>query len=132
MNYSLTELPYFAWVNWWEVVPILDDGTGPSEPMGDYAEVWARNKSEARWKAYREMQKPDLSLERWVKRWPEIQERDGLHPLHGMKVTLAVCPHGLCLLGEDRDETSDCPDCKEEWEAEAQRTLSESEGTVAL
>jgi hypothetical protein len=37
----------------WEVVPVLDDGTGPREYFRDYVEVKAREPIEARVKAVR-------------------------------------------------------------------------------
>lgn len=130
-SWALDALPYFVWVHWDEVIPILDDGSGPTETVGDYAEVWARNKREAKWAGYRAME-ANPPKERWMHGWPEVQRADGLHPLRGMKASLAVCPHGLCLLGEDRDESVDCAECAEEWRIEEQRTLQESEGTAQV
>jgi hypothetical protein len=56
----------------WEVIPILDDGTGPREYFRDYSEVTARDSIEAKVKAVRTK---DFS------KWREWQ-RDGDESLY--------------------------------------------------
>ena len=72
-----------------EVIPILDDGTGPSEWGCDFWEGAAKTRAEARRKAWTE----------WEKDWKSIvheNRSDGVHPMSGVKVTEVLpCPiHG--------------------------------------
>lgn len=93
-----------------EVVPLLDDGTGPIE-VGRYVdEVQASSKREAIRVAYAD---PDAEIHRWV----EINRGDGRHPFSGLTVEHQHCEHGTCpdLWDNAEDDgtptEADCPEC---------------------
>jgi hypothetical protein len=60
----------------WEIVPILDDGSGPKEYFYDYAEVKAREPIEAVVKAVRS---------KAFKTWRQWCEADDISPYEGVK-----------------------------------------------
>ena len=55
----------------WEIVPVLDDGSGPKEYFRDYTEVKARGEVEAVVKAVRS---------KAFKKWREWAEFDDISP----------------------------------------------------
>ena len=87
----------------YEVIPILDDGTGPLEYFQCVAAIEAESKRDAKVLALRH---PDM------RDWVHGARGDDMNPLSGFTVEEASCPHGRCLCCGP-----DCDDCMNESEA---------------
>ena len=83
MNHYLVISPEMS-----DIIPILDDGSGPVEVFCCAASVEASTKREAKIKA---ITHPDM------KRWVGEQRSDGHNPFTGLRVEIPICPHGVCV-----------------------------------
>lgn len=65
---------------YWVKIPILDDGSGPSEPAADVCLVLgAKTRKEAKWAAYRVWKQQGTD-------WVVDARSDGVHPLTGLTI----------------------------------------------
>lgn len=81
-----------------EVIPILDDGTGPEEWGADVVFVEAETKRRALVEGVRE-------LRRIHSHWMEDQYSNVSNPFTGLKAEISECQHGKCWC-----ELPECPD----------------------
>ena len=92
-----------------EVVPILDDGTGPIEEWKEMTYVVARTKRKAIIKG---LKSDDLA------HWVKIQRQDDVNPFIGVEANTVICEHGYCwceLVPYPHSEQDDyCESCIEE------------------
>lgn len=65
----------------WEIVPVLEDGSGPKEYFKNYAEVWARERTEAKVKAVRS---------KAFKQWRDWCRDEESSPYEGLSVRLLL------------------------------------------
>lgn len=82
-----------------EVVPILDDGTGPMEFGADYVAVEAPTKREAIKLA---IKSPEFQ------NWVDMKRGDGQNPFSGVKAYNPVCKHGVCVCDMCKGECGEC------------------------
>ena len=85
-----------------EVVPVLDDGTGPTEYFCCVAFVVAETKANAKLLA---LKTPDF------REWVDQQRGDGRNPLWGLKAEDAACPHGKCWCDDCLSKFGECDEC---------------------
>lgn len=97
---------------WGEKIPILDDGSGPTEYQCSWQLVRATSKREAisigvkRWLAE--------PYKRYSRNYCQVQKDDGCNPFTGIKASIFACPHGVEWTLEDEPEEAWCDECRAE------------------
>src|ERR1700674_701285 len=98
--------------HWWvvtpeygEVIPILDDGSGPMEYQSDVVCVDAPNKRAAKVAAVRRLR--DLFPNGW------LRDHDA-NPFTGLKAEPAECKHGKIACDCERRQDDYCEECERE------------------
>jgi len=81
------------------VIPILDDGSGPTEYFACVASVDAKNKREAKSLALK-----DVLFFDWIQ-WARDNEKN---PFSGLKVEDPICKHGICWCDICGQECEEC------------------------
>lgn len=91
-----------------EVIPILDDGSGPSEYFHDVCVVWANSKRGAKTEAVKKFRLKNAAYIKYGE----------TNPFVGLEVELHYCQHPH----ENEDDDSLCPECTIKTEEELMKT----------